>query len=38
VTDLNGDGAPDIVISDVKGTFIFWNQMRVQPASARRQE
>ena len=28
VTDLNGDGAPDIVISDVKGTFIFWNQMR----------
>jgi hypothetical protein len=27
VSDLNGDGAPDIVISDVKGTFIFWNQM-----------
>ena len=28
VTDLNGDGAPDIVISCVKGTFVFWNQMR----------
>lgn len=27
VTDLNKDGAPDIVISDVKGTFVFWNQM-----------
>jgi len=30
VTDLNGDGAPDIVVSDAKGTFIFWNQMRPQ--------
>lgn len=28
VKDMNGDGAPDIVISDVKGTFIFWNLMR----------
>jgi hypothetical protein len=28
VTDLNGDGAPDIVISCVKGTFVFWNKMR----------
>uniref|UniRef100_Q026Z0 3-keto-alpha-glucoside-1,2-lyase/3-keto-2-hydroxy-glucal hydratase domain-containing protein n=1 Tax=Solibacter usitatus (strain Ellin6076) TaxID=234267 RepID=Q026Z0_SOLUE len=36
VTDLNGDGAPDIVISCVKGTFIFWNQMRVRPQSARK--
>jgi hypothetical protein len=27
VTDLNGDGTPDIVISCVKGTFIFWNEM-----------
>jgi hypothetical protein len=27
VTDLNGDGAPDIVTSSAKGTFIFWNQM-----------
>jgi hypothetical protein len=27
VTDLNGDGAPDIITSSVKGTFIFWNQM-----------
>jgi len=36
VTDLNGDGAPDIVISCVKGTFIFWNQMRARPQAARR--
>ncbi len=28
VKDLNGDGSPDIVVSGVKGTFIFWNQMR----------
>jgi hypothetical protein len=35
VTDLNGDGAPDIVISCVKGTFIFWNQMHARPQSAR---
>lgn len=28
VKDLNGDGAPEIVISCSKGTFIFWNQMR----------
>jgi hypothetical protein len=34
VTDLNGDGAPDVVISCVKGTFIFWNQMRGRPQSA----
>lgn len=34
VTDLNGDGAPDIVTSNVKGTFIFWNQMRA-PRKAR---
>ncbi len=27
VTDLNGDGSPDIVTSGPKGTFIFWNQM-----------
>jgi len=36
VTDLNGDGAPDIVISCVKGTFIFWNQMHARLKSARR--
>jgi hypothetical protein len=36
VTDLNGDGAPDIVVSDVKGTFIFWNQMHARPQSSRR--
>jgi hypothetical protein len=30
VKDLNGDGAPDIVISCVKGTFVFWNQIRAQ--------
>jgi len=27
VKDLNGDGAPDIITSASKGTFIFWNQM-----------
>ena len=27
VTDLNGDRSPDVVISSVKGTFVFWNQM-----------
>jgi hypothetical protein len=27
-TGLNGDGAPGIVISCVKGTFFFWNRMR----------
>jgi hypothetical protein len=36
VTDLNGDGAPDIVISCVKGTFVFWNQMKARPQTARR--
>ena len=38
VTDLNGDGAPDIVISCVKGTFVFWNQMRGQRQSAPRKK
>jgi hypothetical protein len=38
VTDLNGDGAPDIVISCVKGTFIFWNQMHARTPPARRKE
>ncbi len=28
VKDLNGDGAPDVVTSGPKGTFIFWNQMQ----------
>ncbi len=28
VKDLNGDGAPDVVTSGPKGTFIFWNQMK----------
>jgi hypothetical protein len=27
VTDLNHDGAPDVVTSGPKGTFIFWNLM-----------
>jgi hypothetical protein len=36
VTDLNGDGAPDVVISCVKGTFVFWNQMHARSQSARR--
>jgi len=38
VTDLNGDGAPDIVISCVKGTFIFWNQMHAQRQPATRKK
>ena len=38
VSDLNGDGAPDIVISDVKGTFIFWNQMNSSRGKRRRTE
>jgi len=38
VTDLNGDGAPDIVISCVKGTFVFWNQMHGQRQSAPRKK
>jgi hypothetical protein len=38
LTDLNHDGAPDIVISCVKGTFIFWNQMPARTQSARRQK
>jgi hypothetical protein len=38
VSDLNHDGAPDIITSCVKGTFIFWNQMRrpAQPVRGRR--
>jgi hypothetical protein len=31
LTDLNGDGAPDIVTSSAKGTFVFWNQMHARP-------
>jgi hypothetical protein len=38
VTDLNGDGAPDIVTSGVKGTFVFWNQMRAQRQPAPRKK
>src|SRR4029079_19478055 len=37
VTDMNGDGSPDIVTSCVKGTFIFWNQMHAAHQPARRQ-
>jgi len=36
VTDLNRDGTPDVVISDVKGTFIFWNQMQPPARSTQR--
>jgi hypothetical protein len=35
VVDLNGDGAPDIVTSGPKGTFVFWNQMRPARRAAR---
>ncbi|MEO8597648.1 MAG: FG-GAP-like repeat-containing protein [Candidatus Solibacter sp.] len=36
VTDMNNDGTPDVVISSVKGTFIFWNQMPARRQPARR--
>jgi len=36
VTDLNRDGTPDVVISDVKCTFIFWNQMQRPQRSTQR--
>ena len=36
VTDLNKDGAPDIVTSGPKGTFVFWNQMPARRQPARR--
>jgi hypothetical protein len=36
VTDLNGDGAPDVVTSGPKGTFVFWNLMKPQARAARR--
>jgi len=29
VVDLNKDGAPDIITSTKRGTFIFWNQWRM---------
>ena len=28
VADLNGDGAPDVMTSTTRGTFIFWNTPR----------
>jgi hypothetical protein len=38
VTDLNGDGSPDIVTSSAKGTFVFLNQMHApaQPTRTRK--
>lgn len=36
VSDLDGDRAPDIAISGVKGTFVFWNQIRGPARSARK--
>src|SRR6185369_683461 len=36
VTDLNGDGAPDVVISCVKGTFVFWYQVDARPQRSKR--
>ena len=32
--DLNGDGAIDIITSTNRGTFIFWNKMRLQKKPA----
>jgi Domain of Unknown Function (DUF1080)/FG-GAP-like repeat len=34
VTDLNGDGRPDIVTSGIFGTFVFFNQMKPQAHAA----
>jgi hypothetical protein len=28
VTDLNNDGAPEIITSTKRGTFVFWNDWR----------
>lgn len=36
VSDLNGDRAPEIVTSGVKGTFVFWNQMRAPAPKPRK--
>ncbi|MEX0822276.1 MAG: FG-GAP-like repeat-containing protein [Rhodothermales bacterium] len=35
VVDMNGDGAPDVISSGTRGTFIFWNRMGggLHPAS-----
>ncbi|MEP6716285.1 MAG: hypothetical protein ABJC09_11980 [Terriglobia bacterium] len=33
VKDINNDGSPAVVTSGVKGTFIFWNQMRASTPS-----
>ncbi|HEY4089804.1 MAG TPA: FG-GAP-like repeat-containing protein [Bryobacteraceae bacterium] len=37
VTDLNGDGAPEVVTSGPKGTFVFWNLMKPKAHTSRRQ-
>jgi len=34
IVDLNGDGAPDIITSADRGTFIFWNRLRAVQAKA----
>lgn len=36
VTDLNGDGAPDVVTSGPKGTFVFWNLIKPQARTTQR--
>jgi hypothetical protein len=38
ISDLNRDGTPDIVVSGVKGTFIFWNQMHPSRSTRRTSE
>jgi hypothetical protein len=35
VTDLNGDGAPEIITSTKRGTFVFWNNWKQKPAQGR---
>jgi hypothetical protein len=35
LVDLNKDGAPEIVTSTKRGTFLFWNQWKRGPTAER---